>query len=101
MLRIAYALTILTLIGGSAVTAHGIDRDSRAERAPMILMLAGMPRYAPGLPCRTASGRFDEFLKRTTAATLRGELVRRKASDGYGRRSTGNRRDLRFGCGWA
>ena len=44
MLRIAYALTVVTLLGASAVTAQGIDRDSRAERVASVVFLAQLPR---------------------------------------------------------
>ncbi len=32
MLRILYSFAVVTLIGGSAVAAMGLDRDSRPER---------------------------------------------------------------------
>jgi hypothetical protein len=44
MLRLLYAIAVVTLIGGSAVTAAGIDRDSRAERGVAIALMASLPR---------------------------------------------------------
>ena len=40
MWRVAYALAVITLVGGSAVMAQDIDRDSRAERRAAILVMA-------------------------------------------------------------
>lgn len=44
MLRAVYALAVIVLIGGTAVTAKNIDRDSRPERGLAVLALAGMQR---------------------------------------------------------
>ena len=44
MLRILYVVSVLALVAGSAVTAQGMDRDSRAERSVAYTVLASMPR---------------------------------------------------------
>ena len=44
MLRLAYALAVVTLIGGSAVMAQNMDRDARPERGAAIAMIAKMQR---------------------------------------------------------
>lgn len=44
MLRIAYALAVIALIGGSVVMAQAMDRDSRPERRAAIKVLAGLAR---------------------------------------------------------
>lgn len=44
MLRIAYSLAMVTLIGGSAVMAGNMDRDARPERGAAIAMLVGTQR---------------------------------------------------------
>ena len=44
MLRIAYVIAVATLIGGSAVMAHGIDRDARPERGVAFALYTSVPR---------------------------------------------------------
>jgi hypothetical protein len=44
MLRILYAISVVTLIGGSAVTARNMDRDARPERNVAIAVFATIPR---------------------------------------------------------
>ena len=42
MLRIAYALAIVTLIGGTVVMAHGVNMDARQARGAALLLVAGV-----------------------------------------------------------
>ena len=44
MSRILYACAVVSLIGGSALAAMGLDRDSRPERSIAYTVLASMPR---------------------------------------------------------
>ena len=44
MLRILYALAVVTLIGGSAFAALGMDPDSRPERGVAIAALVAAAR---------------------------------------------------------
>ena len=44
MLRILYSFAVVTLIGGSAVAALGLDRDSRPERGVAIAVLVAAQR---------------------------------------------------------
>ncbi len=44
MLRLAYALCVATLIGGSAVMAQSIERDNRAERGAAIVAITTWSR---------------------------------------------------------
>jgi hypothetical protein len=43
MLRIVYAVAVVILIGGSVVTAAGIDLDARPKRGAAIAMLMTLP----------------------------------------------------------
>jgi hypothetical protein len=44
MLRALFGFAVLALVGGSAVMAAGMDRDTRAERAIAVALMAQIPR---------------------------------------------------------